>query len=116
MYGNNRQTPFAAIAAETARSDTMTKIERKNTMELFGRNIANNYFMNKYVLFCGNLEQASRRDLSDRLFFDFGGVPLENPAAWLDVLVVGRLGESSAVYKQVKEQADRGFVTILTER
>lgn len=54
--------------------------------------------------------------MSDRLSFDFGDVSLKNYASWVDVLVVGRLGEKSAAYQQAKEYEERGVVTILTER
>jgi len=74
------------------------------------------YFHNKYVSFCGNMVINTRRDLSDRLFFDCGGVPLERLAAWTNYLVIGSRGEMSATYKEAQHSYDRGSIIFLTEQ
>jgi NTP pyrophosphatase (non-canonical NTP hydrolase) len=85
-------------------------------MYLGNHKITDNFFKDKFVLFCGNFESDSRRNLSDRLFFDYGGIPVEKYAAWVKVLVVGRMGESSSVYKQAKNDEERGSIVILSEQ
>lgn len=74
------------------------------------------YFSGKCVLFAGTLERCSRRDAMDRLFFDFGGVPVEKYAVWVECLIAARGAETTADYKKARDMEHEGIGTILTEQ
>ena len=76
----------------------------------------NHYFSDKCVSFAGTLEQCSRRDATDRLFFDCGGVPVDSHAVWASHLVAARGAETTAEYKKAKDLEKDGIGTILSEQ
>ena len=76
----------------------------------------NHFFSGKCVLFAGTMDRCSRRDAMDRLFFDCGGIPVDGSAVWVKFLVAARGAETTEAYREVKEEEQRGFATILTEQ
>jgi NTP pyrophosphatase (non-canonical NTP hydrolase) len=77
---------------------------------------AGHYFFDKFVLFVGTLERCSRRDASDRLFFDCGGVPVERIAAWVKYVVAGNDSENIDAFREAKRLEQDGHIIILTEQ
>ena len=74
------------------------------------------YFYNMFVSFAGTLERCSRRDAMDRLFFECGGIPMDRLGSAVRHLVIGRMAESTDIYKEANAAEARGYLTILTEQ